>query len=141
MSNLGDKTVLAIDPGSSKAGMAVVSRSATGDVELLWRAVVSVADVTAKVEEAQEKFPFSMVVIGSGTRSRRTVDMLREAFPSVGILVVDEKDTTIQARERYWQHNPRPWWRRLLPATMQMPPVPVDDFVAMILAERVLGVE
>lgn len=141
MRTLGDKTVLAIDPGSSKAGMAVVSRVEGSAAKLVWRAVVQATEVVAKVREIQAEHEFSMVVVGSGTRSRATVDALREAFPSIGILVVDEKDTTIQARERYWEHHVRPWWRRLVPATLQVPPEPVDDFVAMILAERVLGVE
>jgi hypothetical protein len=56
----------------------------------------------------------------------------------MAILVVDEKDTTLQARERFWEHNRRRGWRRILPATLQVPPSPVDDYVAMILAERVL---
>jgi hypothetical protein len=60
-------------------------------------------------------------------------------MPSMGILVVDEKNTTLQARERYWEHNPRRGWRRFLPSTLQVPPADVDDFVALILAERVLG--
>ncbi|MBS1707956.1 MAG: pre-16S rRNA-processing nuclease YqgF [Armatimonadetes bacterium] len=141
MRNLGDKTVLAIDPGSSKCGMALVSRAGDGEVSLVWRSVVPAAEVVQKVKDVQSEQGFSMVVVGSGTRSRATVEALREALPSIGILVVDEKDTTIQARERYWQHNVRPWWRRLLPATLQVPPDPVDDFVAMILAERVLGIE
>ncbi|MBX3111091.1 MAG: hypothetical protein KF857_03710 [Fimbriimonadaceae bacterium] len=141
MRTLGDKTVLAIDPGRSKAGMALVTRTESGQVHLAWRAVVPAPQVVEKVREVQERQPFSMVVVGSGTQSRATVEALREAFPSIGILVVDEKDTTIQARERYWQHNERPWWRRLVPATLQVPPEPVDDFVALILAERVLDVD
>ena len=75
---------------------------------------------------------------GFGNLVRTLVETLRETMPSVGILVVDEKDTTIQARERYWEHNPRRGWRRLLPATMFLPPEPVDDFAAFVLAERVL---
>jgi hypothetical protein len=79
-----------------------------------------------------------MVIVGNGTRSKDIAGLIRDGSPSMGILVVDERDTTMQARERYWEHNPRRGWRRLLPATLQTPPEPVDDFVALILAERVL---
>ena len=48
-------------------------------------------------------------------------------------------NTTLQARERYWEHNKRRGWRRFFPSTMFLPPEPFDDFVALILAERVLG--
>ncbi|HKM17981.1 MAG TPA: pre-16S rRNA-processing nuclease YqgF, partial [Limnochordia bacterium] len=34
-------------------------------------------------------------------------------------------------------HPPR-GWRRLLPVSLQTPPVPIDDYVAVILAQRYL---
>jgi len=138
MSATGEKTVLAIDPGHAKCGLVVAKRSGEGKVELLWRRVVAAERLMEAVKEAAVATPFSMVIVGSGTRSTDVVKALRDWTPSLGILVVDEKDTSIQARERYWEHNPRRGLRRLLPSTMQVPPVPVDDFVALILAERVL---
>lgn len=132
------RTVLAIDPGSSKCGYALVRRSAEGDLELLWRGIRSVEQIEETLEEARQIEPFSMIIVGSGTRSRAVVERIRQANPSMGILVVDEKETTLQARERYWEHHKRRGWRRFLPSTMQVPPEPVDDFVALILAERVL---
>ncbi len=138
MSVLNTKTVLAIDPGSSKVGMALVRRTASRESEVLWRAIATTEDLEAHVDAARAVEPFSMVIIGNGTRSKETVRRLRDHLPSVGMLVVDEKETSLNARERYWEHNPRRGWRRLLPASLQTPPVPVDDFVAVILAERVL---
>ncbi|MCH8977851.1 MAG: pre-16S rRNA-processing nuclease YqgF [Armatimonadetes bacterium] len=139
MSQTGEKTVLAIDPGHAKCGLAVARRIADGEVELVWRKVSTAAELGAAINEAAEACPYSLVIVGSGTRSKEVVEQLREWMPSIGILVVDERDTSLQARERYWEHNPRRGWRRLLPSTMQVPPDPVDDFVALILAERVLA--
>lgn len=132
------KTVLAIDPGSRKCGLALVSRTGEDVVSLVWRKIVPPENLVTALEEAMTVRPYSLVVVGSGTQGRETVDAIREAMPSMGILVVDEKDTTYQARERYWEHNPRRGWRRVIPATLQVPPEPLDDFVALILAERVL---
>jgi len=137
--NLGEKTVLAIDPGSSKCGMALVHRDPVNGIELLWRKIAPTPDIIPALEEASAIRPFSMIIVGAGTRSKEIVDRLREHLPSIGILVVDERDTSMMARERYWVHNPRRGWRKLLPSTLQMPPEPVDDFVALILAERVLA--
>ena len=134
------RTILAIDPGSAKCGMALVQRDPDGEIKLIWRAIARRDELESKLDEAEAAGPFSMIVIGSGTTSKDVTHAVREHLPSMGILIVDEKDTTLQARERYWEHNPRRGWRRLLPATMQVPPDPVDDFVAMILAERVLVV-
>lgn len=135
---MSEKTVLAIDPGSAKCGMALVKRANAGELRILWRAVVPVEELAAALATAREQEPYSLVIVGGGTRSKETVATIRGVMPSMGVLVVDEKDTTLQARERYWEHNPRRGWRRLLPSTLLTPPVPVDDYVAYILAERVL---
>lgn len=132
------RTIAAVDPGSAKCGVALVRREADGSITLLERAIVAPDVLADRLFELHEREPFSLIVVGSGTKSRPLVHQVREKMPSMGILVVDEKDTTLQARERYWQHYKRRGWRRLLPSTMQTPPEPVDDFVAVILAERVL---
>ena len=118
--------------------MVLVVRTGEGELSLLWRRISPAKEFLQAVDEASAVRPFSMVIVGNGTRSKNLIEELRERMPQVGILVVDERDTTLQARERYWLHNPRSGWRKLLPASMQVPPAPVDDFVALILAERVL---
>lgn len=133
-----ERTVLAIDPGTDKCGMALVRRQASGELEMLWRKIAARTEVVNVMRELETTMEFSMLIVGSGTGSKVLCTEIREAFPALGVLLVDEKDTTLQARERYWEFNPRRGWRRLLPASLQVPPVPVDDFVAYILAERVL---
>lgn len=133
-----ERTVLAIDPGTDKCGLALVRRSPDGELELKWRKIVARADVVQAMRELEGEHPFSMLIVGSGTGSKVLCTEIREAFPALGVLLVDERDTTLHARERYWEFNPRRGWRRLLPASLQVPPEPVDDFVAYILAERVL---
>src|SRR5690349_9755325 len=114
-----DKTVLAIDPGASKCGMALVQRDAQEKIKLIWRAIAPTEGLLPKIHEAAEVAPFSLIVVGSGTNSKPVIKGIREEFPSMGLLVVDEKDTSNQARERYWMHNPRRGWRRIVPATLQ----------------------
>lgn len=133
-----ERTVLAIDPGTDKCGMALVRRQASGELEMLWRTIAARTEVVNVMRELETTMEFSMLIVGSGTGSKVLCTEIREAFPALGVLLVDERDTTLQARERYWEFNPRRGWRRLLPASLQVPPVPVDDFVAYILAERVL---
>lgn len=132
------QTVLAIDPGSSKCGMALVRQNEEHSLDILWRKISPRAQVLENISEASSQGSFQTVVIGSGTTSRDLIEEIRDARPDLGLLIVDEKDTTLQARERYWENTPRSGWRRLVPASLQVPPEPVDDFVALILAERVL---
>ena len=133
------KTVLSIDPGTSKCGMALVRRTEDGSLKLLWHDVVPAEAVIVKLHEAYIVEEFHLVIIGDSTGSKKVKTDLRRHLPSMGILVIDEKETTIQARERYWEYNPRKGWRKLLPATLQVPPEAYDDYAALVLAERVLS--
>lgn len=136
---LGEKTLLAIDPGSSKCGFALVHRDESDQIHLNWHEIVPTEKAAERATELHTEHQFTLIVVGNGTRSRNIVESLRAEMPSIGILVVDEKDTTMEARERYWEYNPRKGWRKFLPATMQTPPVHIDDYAALILAERVLS--
>ena len=132
------KTVLAIDPGTQKCGMALVRRDLDGKLLLVWHEVVPTTLVIPKLHEAYVHDSFQLVIIGSGTGSKDIINSVRNHLPGLGTLVVDERETTIQARERYWEYHPRKGLRKLFPASLQVPPDPYDDFAALILAERVL---
>lgn len=132
------KTVLSIDPGTSKCGMALVQRDENANIKMLWHDVVPVDAVLVKLHEAYIVHEFQLVILGGSTGSKQVKTAIRRHLPSMGLLVIDEKETTIQARERYWEANPRTGWRKLLPASLQTPPEAYDDFAALVLAERVL---
>ena len=135
---MNEKTVLAIDPGSSKCGMALVTRDTSGELTIVWRKIAETAQLMQRMEDAAAIHPYELIIVGNGTSSSHIVQTIRENATGKPILVVDEKDTTLHARERYWINTKRTGWRRLLPATLQVPPEPIDDFAAYILAERVL---
>ena len=105
MSATGERTVLAIDPGQSKCGFALVNRSADGKVSLLWRKVAPTESLEETVAEAAEAGEYSMVVVGSGTRSQEVVGRLRDLVPGKGVLVVDEKLATALAEGRETQYG------------------------------------
>ncbi|WP_338623599.1 pre-16S rRNA-processing nuclease YqgF [Selenomonas sp. TAMA-11512] len=121
--------IAAIDPGREKCGFAVLRE--TG--ETVYQTVLDTSLLTKYVEEARVKYGFSTLLIGDGTTSREAQKKLPAG---VDVLVVDEKHTTEEARRMYWKAHPPKGWRRLLPVTMQFPPVPVDDYVAVLLARR-----
>jgi RNase H-fold protein (predicted Holliday junction resolvase) len=130
--------VLGIDPGSTKCGIAVVERNSETHV-ILHRDVLPTEELPAKLKQLDSEFTPQLVVIGDGTRSKPIQDQVRKTLPGKSLMIVDERDTSIRARERYWEETPRRGWRRVWPSTLQVPPVPIDDFVAVILAERVLS--
>ena len=130
------KTIMALDPGREKCGLAVLS--STGDI--LLQRVIETARLEEEITAARQHAP-ALLVLGDGTTSRSAKERIETAFPDLPIRVVNEKHTTEQARREYWKARPPRGWRRLLPTSMQVPPVPVDDFVAVILARRELEEE
>lgn len=128
--------VLAIDPGSEKCGIAVVSRN-NG---VLFKKVTVAAGLLSAAGELAATYKIKAMVIGNGTGSKAMRESLAKEFSAkeIQLLCVDEYRTTDLAKIKYWQENPPKGWRRLLPTSLQVPPVPVDDYVAVILAERYL---
>src|SRR5580658_9670141 len=96
-----EKVVLAVDPGSQKCGMALVKRNHSGHLELLWHQVAATDSLAERAIEAHEVAPFQLIIVGGGTTSNKVVAAIRERMVGVGVLVVDETYTTLQARERY----------------------------------------
>lgn len=135
-----NRRILAIDPGNAKCGIAVV-RDEDGKMRMIHGEIVETPQLADALLRLKEEHEFDLVVIGNGTTSRTAQEVVRQTLPGRAILIVDEKDTSIRARERYWEYHPRRGWRRLIPSSLQVPPEPVDHYVALILAERALHIE
>lgn len=135
-----NRRILAIDPGNAKCGIAVV-RDEDGKIRMIHGEIVETPQLADALLRLKEEHEFDLVVIGNGTTSRTAQEVVRQTLPGRAILIVDEKDTSIRARERYWEYHPRRGWRRLIPSSLQVPPEPVDHYVALILAERALHIE
>ncbi|SDD81099.1 resolvase [Sporomusa acidovorans] len=130
--------ILAVDPGREKCGLAVVHRE-QGPV---YQTVIETNKLTATVTFLAQMHMLTTVVIGDGTTSRsaqQALKSVRMAGKALTVIPVGEYRSTDEARKRYWQAHPPAGWKRLLPTTMLVPPVPVDDYVAVILAERYFG--
>ncbi|EFW29280.1 resolvase [Selenomonas artemidis] len=125
-------TVLAIDPGRDKCGIAVLSPQ--GDI-LLHEIVPTGALETRVSELAAEYAP--RIIMGDGTTSAATKARIEAQVGAVTL--VDEYRTTEEGRRLYWAENPPRGWRRLVPRGLLTPTVPVDDFAAVALARRFLA--
>ncbi len=123
--------IIALDPGRQKCGMAVFD-----DGSLVHKRVLATGELKSEVLQWYNEH--SQLLVGDRTGSKNFISELREMFGIMkeDIILVDEHRTTLEARTRYWQEHPPKGWRRWLPTTMQEPPEPVDDYVAVILAER-----
>jgi hypothetical protein len=104
----------------------------------LGRRIVSRAGLGRAIEELLGANQVSQVVLGDGTQSRSVAAELKAALGDrlPAIELVNERDSTLEARALYFaDHPPRGvWW--LLPLSMQTPGEAYDDYAALVLARR-----
>ncbi|MBI2266081.1 MAG: hypothetical protein HYU64_13055 [Armatimonadetes bacterium] len=124
--------VIAIDPGTDKCGLAVVALGSA----VLRREIVPRAELGDRLRDFMEKYGTSRVIMGDRTFSKQLRKTLSTAFPAVNISLVDEHLSTEEARKLYFEENPPKGLWRWIPLSLQSPPVPYDDYAAIVLARR-----
>lgn len=124
--------ILGFDPGRDKCGLAVMGL----DRQLYYHQVVSAGEAIATIQALRQKFPISLLVMGDQTTAKVWKQQLSQELPPLSIVMVDERYSSLEARDRYWQMYPSKGFSRLLPRGLRQPPRPVDDIVAIILIER-----
>ncbi|MGD9496325.1 MAG: pre-16S rRNA-processing nuclease YqgF [Armatimonadota bacterium] len=132
---MGEGAIVAVDPGRHRCGLAVVAPDGT----VLARAIVHTSEVGARAAELGGRHDATTIVVGSRTGSRAVRAAVEAALPGATVVEVEEHMTTLQARRRYWREKPPRGLRRLVPEGLRLPPEPIDDWAAVILAERHLG--
>ncbi len=127
------QVVVAVDPGRSKCGLAAVSRQG-----VLEKRIVETTQVGDAAAEMAERHGAAVMVLGSRTGHEEVRERLEQAVAGLPIEWVEEDMTTLQARRRYWKENPPRGLWRLIPEGLRAPREPIDDYAAVLLAERYL---
>lgn len=119
-----------LDPGRSKCGL-VLADAAAGRV---LQAAILPPEASRELLQRWRQQGLEQLVLGDGTGSRSWQAPLTAL--GLTVLLVDERGSTLAARQRYWQLGERSGWRRWLPAGLRLPPRDIDDVVAQLLLER-----
>ena len=128
--------ILGFDPGRDKCGVAVMGL----DGNLYYHQVVIATEAIATIQVLQQKYPISLLVMGNQTTSKQWQQKISRAqLEPLTIVMVDERNTSLEARDRYWQMYPPTGLARLIPIGMRQPPRAIDDIVAILLIERYLN--
>lgn len=145
--------ILGIDPGRDKIGWAL----ANSDGDLFYSGICPISEqelflaalirgsayweqeLSPWVTEKKQTFvshpeELSFAAIGNGTGSQEMINLLNRL--GVRIIIVNEKGTTLEARELYWNFHRPSWWQRCLPRIMWFPSRPLDDLAALVIARR-----
>jgi RNase H-fold protein (predicted Holliday junction resolvase) len=109
------------------------------DRTLQYHEVVSTESAITTIETLRQRFPISMVVMGDQTTAKDWRQKLNTDLPEPPrIVLVDERYSSLEARDRYWQMYPPQGLHSLIPQSLRRIPRPVDDIVAILLIERYL---
>ncbi|WP_377476605.1 MAG: pre-16S rRNA-processing nuclease YqgF [Microcoleus anatoxicus] len=128
--------ILGFDPGKDKCGIAVMGR----DRNISYHEVVLSESTISTIQSLCQQFPIELLVMGDQTTSKSWKQKLTQSLsPSIAIIQIDERYSSLEAKERYWQMYPPTGLNRLIPLGMRTPPRPVDDIVAIVLIERYLN--
>ncbi|MEZ2239946.1 pre-16S rRNA-processing nuclease YqgF [Microcoleus sp.] len=128
--------ILGFDPGKDKCGVAVMGT----DNNISYHQVVPSESAISTIQSLCEQFPIDLLVMGDQTTSKKWKQQLTHSLsPSIVITQIDERYSSLEAKERYWQMYPATGINRLIPLGMRTPPRPVDDIVAIVLIERYLN--
>ncbi|NJR66465.1 MAG: pre-16S rRNA-processing nuclease YqgF [Leptolyngbyaceae cyanobacterium CRU_2_3] len=128
--------ILGFDPGRQKCGLAILGL----DRSLYYHQVISSDEAIATIQSLLQKFPISTLVMGDQTTSKEWKQKLSSSLSKPPrIVLVDERYSSLEARDRYWQMFPATGLSSLIPQGMRSLPRPIDDIVAILLIERYLG--
>ncbi len=125
--------ILAIDPGREKTGIAILKNS-----DVLEHKIINSEELVQIIKSLLGKYIIKTIVMGNGTSSKKKYDLLKREFIDRDIVLINEYRTTDEARKLYFQENPPKGWKKLIPLGMQVPPVPVDDYAAIVIGRKYL---
>ena len=126
-------TVLGLDPGTRKCGYAVVTHV---DAPPLSLGIVAIETLAERLREVLAATPVALAAIGRGTNAAVVADVVRAL--GLPVELVDERETSLLARARFFRDHPPRGWRRIVPRGMLLPDRPIDDYAALLIAERFL---
>lgn len=125
--------VIGVDPGRSKAGYALLDSSG----EILATGIETIDRLPACLRDLTSTGGVAAIALGRGTNARP----VRASLEPLGVPIhlVDEFETSRNARALYFAEHPPRGWRRLVPLGLQTPGRAVDDYAAILIARRFLA--
>ena len=132
---MNNQYILGLDPGRDKCGVAVINDRQ----EVIYHQVIDSDHAIADLTQLSQQYHLDLIVMGDGTTSKNWQQQIESDLTTVPVVTVNETNSTLEARDRYWIMYPPKGLQRIVPQGLRVPPRPVDDIVAIILIERYLN--
>ena len=131
-----NKQIIAVDPGKDKVGVAVV-HSSLGVKE---QSIVPADRLSEHLNTIFEHYRIDEIVLGDGTEVDKIEKKIKSLKKDIEIHIIDERSTTEEAEARYIKEKPKSRLEKLLRKFVSWrPKTPVDDYAAVIIAEKYLA--
>ncbi len=127
-----EEIIIAIDPGTKKCGYAVVD----SNLSVLQREVISTDEIPQTIEDGLNIYKIDKIILGNGTNYKKIEERLKNNFPQLKIILIEEKFSTLGARKKYFETHPPRGIFKFIPLSLRVPPGHYDDFAAVLLAEK-----
>ena len=141
--------ILAFDPGRDKIGFALVNFG--GELifsgifpaekrEIFFDMLLNEKNIEEFIIEKfseNQNFNFlssvKFIAVGNGTKSKEFFNYVKNKLP-FEIKIIDEKNTTLEARKLYWKIHRPDFFQKLLPEGLRVPKRVLDDLAAWAIA-------
>ena len=121
---------LSIDPGRCKCGLVLVDIRE----KKIYQAIIIKSELIENyVKNLKSVEDISKVIIGNGTTSKENIEKLD--FIKKDLIVVEEKNTTYRAKDRYFELFPIIGLRNLIPREFFIMNINLDAVSALIILE------
>lgn len=132
------KAVIAVDPGSEKTGIAIVTEEEGAVAIAITPSDRLEESIVHWLETYGDAYEMKSIVLGDGTHHKEFLPLLQELGElwHLPITVVDERFSTREGRLLYFEINPLKGIKKWLPLSFFEPPGPVDDYTAWVIGKR-----
>ena len=122
--------LISIDPGKCKCGLVLVDLNK----KKVDKAMVLNTEFLPKyVKDLSSNENISKVIIGNGTSSKQNIKKLE--FINQNLIIVEEKNTTLRAKKRYFELFPIKGLKNLIPKEIFIMNKNLDAVSALIILE------
>tara|TARA_B100001769_G_C21840847_1_gene456271 strand:- start:27 stop:464 length:438 start_codon:yes stop_codon:yes gene_type:complete len=121
---------ISIDPGKYKCGLVLVDLN---EKKICQAIILKSELLAANVKNLKAVEKISKVIIGNGTTSKENIKKL--SFIKQDLIIVEEKNTTFRAKERFFELFPISGIKKLIPREIFILNLNLDALSALIILE------